>query len=156
MTHDSRPITIYRICRAAFRALDGEGARRYGGRWNSPGAPVIYTAGSASLAALELPVHLDPADAPDDLVLMAIEMPETVSMEILDEARLSAGWARSPTPSSCRELGDAWLARGQSCALSVPAAPMPEERNYLLNPAHPDLTKVKLISERKFRFDPRL
>jgi RES domain-containing protein len=156
LTHDPRLRTAYRICRAAFRALDGEGARRYGGRWNSPGTPVIYTAGTPSLAALELLVHLDPADAPDDLILMTIEIPHGVSSEVLDEARLAGHWAHTPMPPTCRELGDAWLAAGQTCVLSVPAAPMPEERNFLLNPAHPDFVKVKAISERRFRFDPRL
>lgn len=156
MTHEPRLRTAYRICRVAFRALDGEGARRYGGRWNSPGTPVVYTAATPSLAALELLVHLDPADAPEDLVLMTIGIPDGVSSESLDETRLAAHWARHPTPSTCRELGDAWLAAGRTCVLSVPAAPMPEERNLLLNPSHGDFARVKVVSERKFRFDPRL
>jgi RES domain-containing protein len=149
-------VLTYRICRSAFRALDGEGARRYGGRWNSPGTAVVYAAGTASLAALELLVHLDPADAPADLLLMTIAIPDAVRQEAVEATRLPAQWAQSPTPSTCRALGDAWLAAGQSCVLSVPAAPMPEERNYLLNPAHADFALVRLASERSFRFDPRL
>src|SRR5205814_1091186 len=39
-------------------AFTGEGARRYGGRWNSKGVAVVYTAASCSLAALEMLVHL--------------------------------------------------------------------------------------------------
>ena len=156
MTHDSRLTTTYRLCRAAFRALDGEGARRFGGRLNSPGTPVVYTAGTPSLAALELLVHLDPADAPDDLILMTIEIPAGVSREVLDPAQLAGQWAQHTTPATCRDVGDAWLAAGRSCVLSVPAAPMPEERNVLLNPAHADFAKVRVVSERKFRFDPRL
>jgi RES domain-containing protein len=145
-----------RSCRSACRALDSEGARRYGGRWNSPGTPLIYTASTASLAALELLVHVDPADAPGDLLLMTIEIPDQVRTEVLDESRLPARWNQSPAPPDCRALGDAWLAAGQSCVLSVPAAPMPEERDYLLNPAHADFAKVTVMSERRFRFDPRL
>jgi RES domain-containing protein len=147
---------LYRICRTAFRALDGEGARRFGGRWNSPGRAVIYASGTGSLAVLELLVHLDPADAPGDLRLLTLGIPDEVSRETLDESRLAAQWAQSPTPLSCRALGDAWLAAGRSCVLSVPAAPMPEERNYLLNPAHADFALVRVASERSFRFDPRL
>jgi RES domain-containing protein len=146
----------YRIGRSAFGALVGAGPRRYGGRWNSPGTAVVYAAGTASLAALELLVHLDPADAPDDLLLMTLEIPDGVSRESVDQRRLAAQWAQGTTPPACRALGDAWLAAGQSCVLSVPAAPMPEERNYLLNPAHADFAMVTVTSERRFRFDPRL
>ena len=32
---------VYRLCRARFKALDGEGARLNGGRWNSPGRPIV-------------------------------------------------------------------------------------------------------------------
>ena len=54
-------ITAWRIVRARFAdsAFDGEGARRYGGRWNSRGTRMVYTAGSQALAALEMLVHLD-------------------------------------------------------------------------------------------------
>jgi RES domain-containing protein len=149
-------VLLYRICRSAFRALDGEGARRYGGRWNSPGTAVVYAAGTASLAALELLVHLDPADAPADLLLMTIAIPDAVRQGVVEATRLPAQWAKNPTPATCRALGDAWLAAGRSCVLSVPAAPMPEERNYLLNPAHADFALVRVASERSFRFDPRL
>ena len=40
-------------------AFTGEGARLYGGRWNSKGTSMVYAASSQSLAALELLVHLD-------------------------------------------------------------------------------------------------
>lgn len=146
----------YCICRSAFKALDGAGARRYGGRWNNPGTAVIYTSTSAALAALELLVHLDPAEAPGDLVLMTIEVPESITRTRIDPAALPEQWTARATPARCREIGTAWLAAGNSCILEVPAAPMPEEFNMLLNPAHPDFARIRVIAERPFAFDPRL
>ncbi|MBI5171468.1 MAG: RES domain-containing protein [Candidatus Melainabacteria bacterium] len=61
--------------------MDGEGARLFGGRWNSPGLPAIYTSSHLSLAALELLVHLNFDNLPADLVWLKIEVPETGSME---------------------------------------------------------------------------
>ncbi len=55
-------VTAWRIFKPkhAAAAFTGEGARLYGGRWNSKGTAVVYAAGSAALAALELLVHLAP------------------------------------------------------------------------------------------------
>ena len=33
---------------------------------------------------------------------------------------------------------------------------MPEESNLILNPAHPRMREVKIVSTRAFHFDPRL
>lgn len=50
---------VYRLCKAAHIALDGKGARLWGGRWNSADWPMVYTAATPSLAVLEILVHLD-------------------------------------------------------------------------------------------------
>lgn len=146
----------YRICRQPFKALDGEGARQYGGRWNQPGQPMIYTSGTAALAALELLVHLEPSEAPDDLVLLTIDIPDNVPGERLDLTRLPRNWARTPGDAASRELGSAWLTSNATLFLMVPSAPIPEEYNVLLNPLHPDFARVRVVAERPFRFDPRL
>ncbi len=144
----------WRICRRAHRALDGEGARRYGGRWNSAGRPVIYCSASRALAVLELLVHVDPQDAPTDLYLLELSVPDA-AIERFDVKRLPATWARVAEHPACRAAGDAWLAAGKSLALLVPAAPVVEEWNLLINPAHPRFGQVKLKRQRKFSFDPR-
>ena len=147
---------LYRICRAPFRALDGEGARLWGGRWNEPGRPVVYTSRSLSLAALEYLVHVDADLAPTDLVALTLELPDDVAVEIVDAASLPDGWMHTPEPAACRALGDAWLTAGRTVALQVPAAPVPEEWNVLLDPRHPDMARVAIVAERAFAFDPRL
>lgn len=146
----------YRICRVAYRALDGEGARLYGGRWNTPGRPVVYTATTLALAALEYLVHVDVADVPTDLVALTLDVPDDVDVETVDPATLPEGWQQVTEPMVCTAIGDAWLRTGRSLALRVPSAPVPEESNLLLDPRHPDASRVRVVAERAFFFDPRL
>ena len=146
----------YRICRAPYRALDGEGARLYGGRWNSPGRPVVYTSSTLALAALEYLIHIDAADAPADLVALTIDIPDTLAVTHVDAAALSPGWEQVATPAVCQEIGDRWLNAGVTPLLRVPAAPIPEEVNLLIDPHHPAARDVAVLAERPFFFDPRL
>ena len=147
---------LYRICRAAHRTLDGEGARLWGGRWNSLGLPVVYASTSLALAALEYLVHVSVEDVPADLVALTIELPDAAESETVNVAELPAGWERTPEPQVCKDVGDAWLDAGRTMALRVPAAPVPEEANVLLNPRHPAAGDVRVVAERPFFFDPRL
>lgn len=147
---------VYRLCKASFKALDGEGARINGGRWNSPGRAVVYTSTTLSLAVLELLIHVDPAQIPVDLVALTIEVPDAVPIQALDTSTLPAGWDAVVGAPECRAMGDAWIALGSPAALRVPAAPIPEEFNVLLNPLHTDARRIAIISERPFTYDPRL
>ena len=118
---------VYRLCKAAHVALDGEGARLWGGRWNSAGRPMVYTAASPSLAVLEVLVHLDlPSELlPDDYQLLTISVP--------DDAPVSRVDAPISEDDLCRQTGDAFLADGAALTLSVPSVVVPQERNVLLN-----------------------
>jgi len=143
-------LKVYRLARAPFVALDGEGARLYGGRWNSPGRPLVYAAASPSLAVLEILVHLDlpPELVPSDYRLLTIEVPDDLPL-----ARLEALPA---DPAACRAAGDAFLQDGARAALSVPSAVVPQERNLLINPAHPLAAGVRTIQNEPFAIDARL
>ena len=146
----------HRICRRAHRPLDGEGARRYGGRWNSPGQPVVYASGSLALAALEFLVHVDSSEAPRDLLAMRISIPDDLSITEIKLRTLPAGWDRYPAGDACRKLGDRWVLTGKSAVLRVPSAPVHEEWNLLLNPRHPEFQRIREASMRRFQFDQRL
>jgi len=146
----------HRICRRGQRALDGEGARLHGGRWNSPGAPVVYASSTLALAALEYLTHLDASEAPADLVALRIHIPDDVRVKSVALQALPARWHRYPAPAACRSLGDAWIEKGDTAVLRVPAAPVFEEWNILLNPLHRDFKRIRQVSERRFRFDERL
>ncbi|HEQ71454.1 MAG TPA: RES domain-containing protein, partial [Spirochaetia bacterium] len=128
---------VYRIARERYiRDLSGDGARRYGGRWNSKGIPLLYTAASRSLAVVEYLVHVSISLAPQDLYLAEILFPDSPPPETVEPERLPPDWTRHPAPSALAEIGDAWARRGTSIALKAPSAVVPGEYNYLLNPRH--------------------
>ena len=149
---------VWRICRQTHgpQALDGLGGLYVSGRWHSKGSPILDTACSPALAALEVLVHVDPLLAPTDLRLLAIEVPADLSLESLEPNTLPPGWAEVPAPRALQALGDAWLRQQRTAALSVPSAVIRAERNILLHPRHPEASRLRLISDEPFAFDPRL
>lgn len=150
-------ITAWRIVRHGFAsvAFTGEGARLYGGRWNSPGQRVVYTAATASLAVLEMLVHLDRSAALASYVLIPCEFDEAL-VTPLDMGQVPSRWRHSPGPSALAVVGDAWLARGATPVLVVPSALIEHERNYLLNPAHADFGRITIGNAQPFSLDSRL
>lgn len=147
---------VWRLARSVYPVMDGEGARRYGGRWNAPGTPVVYTAGSLSLAALELLVHLNPDRLPEDLMAYAIDIPGRLAVQRIDVEDLPDGWDHRAEDAELRRLGQAWAGAEEAAILDVPSAVIPEERNVLINPRHPDASEVTVSHERPFTFDPRI
>jgi RES domain-containing protein len=149
-------VRVWRLCKREHAAFDGEGARLAGGRWNRRGTRLVYTSESLSLAALEILVHCDPALLPPDLVAIPADIPDSLRIERLDDASLPRDWRRSPAPDSLARIGSAWAAAAQTPVLSVPSAVVPRERNYLLNPGHPDFVKIRKGDPQPFSLDPRL
>ena len=146
---------VWRIASARFPVLDGEGARLFGGRWNSIGSPVVYTAEHASLAVLETLVWTDPEDVPDDLLLYEIEVPKDASVDRLNADGLPADWKEAGA-AVCVRLGDEWLASMRSLVLLVPSSIMDRDSNVLLNPRHPEARSVRVVRAEPFAFDLRL
>jgi len=136
-------------------AFSGEGARHYGGRWNSPGVPVVYTAEHASLAILEVFVHLGATELLSEYVLIPVEF-EEASVAVIDQAALAEDWRGYPAPVSVRTIGDEWVAGGRSAVLSVPSAVVPLERLFLLNPQHPDFSLIRIGDAQPLPLDSRL
>lgn len=138
---------VWRICRKPFADLSGDGARLYGGRWNSPGRPLLYTAETAALAVLEVRVHLDLdwSVIPDDYVLMEINLPDDISRQELTDV-----------PFDPIVAGDAWLASAVSALLRVPSFIIPESANVLINVTHPEAARAAAVTVRPFSFDERL
>ncbi|HMB54929.1 MAG TPA: RES family NAD+ phosphorylase [Thermoanaerobaculia bacterium] len=142
--------------RYADRAFDGEGARLYGGRWNLPGTPAVYTSTHLSLAVLELFVHLDPADAPEEMVTIPARVPAGTLVDELDVADLPGGWRSYPAPEAVQQLGTDRLAAGKAAVLLVPSVVIPAERNAVLDPRHADFTTIEIGEPEEFSFDPRM
>jgi RES domain-containing protein len=135
-------------------AFDGEGAWRFGGRWNSPGTRVVYCSANLSLAALENLVHLNPPVAFKS-VAIELEFDERL-IETIGAKSLPPDWTEEPPAVSTMRLGDRWVRERCSAVLKLPSAIIPTESNYLLNPAHRDFQKIIIRKPVAFSFDPRL
>ncbi|HQT05517.1 MAG TPA: RES family NAD+ phosphorylase, partial [Thiotrichales bacterium] len=131
-----------------------EGARLYGGRWNPKGYPIVYTAESRSLALLEMLVQDDPLRA--NYVLVPAHIPNDLSITIIQTQELPEDWRNLSTRDTLQTVGKDWLTSMRSAILSVPSAVLPAERNYLINPNHPDFQKIMLGSPESLQTDMRL
>jgi RES domain-containing protein len=150
-------LTAWRLVKTRYAgtAFDGEGARRYGGRWNSPGTLVAYAAGTASLAVLEVLVHVELGAVLPSYSLIAVEFDDAY-MEMLRPTALPEDWWVSPPSGATQSIGDRWIQEGRSAVLCVPSTVIGTERNYLFNVAHPDFSHVRVGKPEPFVFDARL
>lgn len=148
-------ISAWRIFKKRHKAAGGEGARRFGGRWNSKGVAVVYTSQTASLAALEMLVHLHAHEILSAYLLAEVSFDESLVEEV-SISKLPVNWRKDPAPLALQAIGDQWVAQGSSAVLRVPSVLVDTEWNYLFNPNHPDFAKCKFGKPRPFRFDSRL
>jgi RES domain-containing protein len=130
-------------------------ASGYPARWSAKGRFVIYTAGSRALACLENLVHRSGEGTNALYKVMIIEMPDSISMEVLEESTLKRDWHTIDNYSYCQSLGGKWLNDSASAVLRVPSVVIKKEFNYLINPNHPDFNKIKLAGNEDFDFDKR-
>ena len=139
----------WRICRAPYADLRGEGARLHGGRWNDPGLALVYLSEHPALSLLEILVHLDltPDFLPEDYVLVTVEMPNDMATETIDHAA---------PPTDMAAFGSTWLMQRRTPLLWVPSIILPQSYNILLNPIHPEARYVRKIGQEPLRFDARL
>lgn len=151
-------ITAWRIVMAKHKdsAFDGEGARIAGGRWNKIGIPLIYTADSLALAALEIIVHLPTHDVLKKIFFHIPVQFDTELIALLDPADLPDDWDRFPPPESTQTIGTEWALKKKSVILKVPSTVIRNEFNYLINPLHTDFKKLSFGNPQRFVFDPRI
>jgi RES domain-containing protein len=138
---------VYRVCRAIHARLDGEGAKRVGGRWNSPGKSVVYMAETVSLAVL---VHMAREDFPTGYVVVAALIPKEIRILAEEDLLIKFRGANQ------RQLGDQWIDLCHSAVLEVRSTIVPFEHNYLLNPRRPDFAGITVEPVAPFLFDERL
>jgi RES domain-containing protein len=149
-------VRVWRIATAAHAAFDGEGARRYGGRWTPKGVAAVYTSATLSLAAIELFVHLDPDLEPADLVAVHVDVPDGIPIHSLDIRQLPSDWRQYPAPDPLGRIGGEWFAAGRTVICAVPSVVIPHEWNYVLNPEHADFRRLVIGQPEAFSFDPRM
>jgi len=150
-------IKAWRITSATYQdsAFSGEGAKEYGGRFNSVGTPLVYTAGSLALATLELMANLNNRRR----LMGRVQIPVFFDEEhvlIRNAGDLPNGWDASQYGETTQEIGDRWVRSQKSLVLRVPSAVVPEEHNYLINPTHPDFESLEIGDPKPLSPDPRL
>ena len=145
----------FRVADGRFPIFDGTGARLIGGRWNSPGRPVIYAAETYAGALLEVLVHANLGRAPKTHAAIEIFIPSSISVELLDGLSLS-GWDAEDQIVS-RAFGDNWLSTRRSAVLMVPSVVLRgREHNVLINPEHPHFPRIEAGESHAVQWDKRL
>ncbi|MBU2571108.1 MAG: RES domain-containing protein [Gammaproteobacteria bacterium] len=146
---------IYRIADGRHPIWDGTGAAFIGGRWNSPGKPVIYGSLSYSCAMLEILAHANTGRIPETHQYVIVDVPGSVSVEIVEENQLPEGWD-SENNAPARAFGDQWLNQARTAIVIVPSVIARLDQNVLVNPLHPDAKKVIVSEPKKVIWDKRL
>ena len=140
-----------------FDPLSGAGGLSYAARWNKAGQPILYTAANPSLATLEIIVHTS-AELFGERTLLELDLPAD-SLETVSEQAFIQLLRNAPADDleqETRTFGTAWLREKRSLILAVPSFVMPIERNYILNPLHPEFEKVEIMRQELVTLDPRL
>jgi RES domain-containing protein len=150
-------LPVWRLCAATYgdTAYSGEGAELFGGRWSPPGIRVAYCSESRALALVEVLANADEQDRlfARKWVVVSAEIPADLIERPL---HFPAGWRNYPHPRETHAVGSDWARSKRSAALRVPSAMVAGEFNYLLNPAHPQFSRVRIGRPEPFTFDPRL
>lgn len=153
MTNTKR--VAYRVCKTRYAPDDASGAARVGGRWNSPGRPVIYCGISQAGAMLEILTYANRIKLPGAHHVATFIIPADVATETVT-AHDATGWDE-PGSDIARSIGDAWLDRSKTAVLFVPSAiAQPYEQNVVINPAHTDFARLTMTVPVAIRWDPRL
>lgn len=149
--------TAWRITSAehADTAFSGEGAKEYGGRFNSVGTPVVYTSDSISLATLELLAKAGRRQRLSDRVVLPVTFDKN-HVIVYEEKDLPEGWDERPHGPASQQIGDQWIESESSVVLQVPSVVVPAEHNYLINPEHPEFEELEIGEPRPLDPDPRL
>lgn len=151
---------VHRICKAKYASaiFSGAGGMEASGRWHHKGRPIVYTAQTLSLCALEYLVHLGRRDSNIALVSAQLTISDDIPVKALDISTLPANWDVWPPLETTMAIGDAWLVESNSAVLKVPSALIPAESNFLLNPQHPDFAQISrsVTMPARFTFDKRL
>ncbi|SNT26223.1 RES domain-containing protein [Ekhidna lutea] len=142
---------VYRLTLPKYADdLSGMGAALFGGRWNSIGNFMLYTAQTSSLSILEHLVHITGADS-FKYLLLALNVDENQVEDL--RTSLPENWKSDENTTS--KIGDQWIKNQFSAILKVPSAINPLESNFLINPNHPDL-KMEIVNQDWFVYDRRL
>lgn len=150
---------VWRLARPEYADdLTGKGNIASGSRWNSPGRGILYASFNLSLCVLETFIHLPlPLRAKlPEMAAMVLEIPNSATNHTILRGELPADLESPEALRRCREIGDDWLQSEQHLLLIAPSFVVPQEQNVMINPAHPTMPHIAVVSTERFQFDPRL
>ena len=146
---------VHRICNSLYSDdLSGNGAKLFGGRWNSRGIPMLYVSEHISLAVLEMLVNNQFKDFSIELCLIRISIPDTIEIKEIKLNKLKLEWNEDFSYS--KFIGNEFIKSMNNLILKVPSAVIGEEHNFLINPLHADFKKIKIADTKQFKTDERL
>jgi RES domain-containing protein len=146
---------VHRICNSLYSDdLSGNGAKLFGGRWNSKGIPMLYVSEHISLAVLEMLVNNQFKDFSIELSLLRISIPDSIEIKEIKLSKLKPKWNEDFSYS--KFMGNEFIKSMNNLILKVPSAVIGEEHNFLINPLHPDFKKIKIAEVKQFSTDERL
>jgi RES domain-containing protein len=150
-------IQVWRITheRTLKMAFSGDGSTKHGGRWNSRGYRAVYVADSLALATLEILVHGVPYETLKRFYSIPAKIPEDLISKV-NQNKLPTNWRKDPPPATLQKIGNQWIKDNRSAVLKVPSAVIPVEFNYVINPDHPDVSKIKIGRKKRHALDVRL
>lgn len=148
---------VFRLSKAAYaNDLSGKGAEKSGGRWNPKGIAMIYTSSSRALCTAEIAVHLPLGIIPDDFSLITLEISDKIKIKELSKEQLPKDWKNVPPSFSSQQTGHNFVLENEYAVMKVPSVVVPGDYNYLINPNHKDIKKIKIVAVEPFEFDRRL
>src|SRR5437588_4542050 len=109
---------------------------------------------SPSLSTAPCECGVSAAVLPKNFVMTPISIPDRVAIFRSPTRDLPEGWNRRTAIHSVELMGTRILLT--NAVLEVPSAIVPEERIYVLNPAHPESRHIRFLPPEPFRFDPQL
>ena len=148
-------MNVFRIARSEHNNLTGEGARLYGGRWNSPGTGAVYCSQYCSLAVLEFLVHFKFSLDPPETNILTISFPDDLPVSEIKISELPSDWNVYTFNPKLQKIGDKWLKGKETLLLKVPSVIIEQEYNYIINPSHKQIGRVKINNKTKFKIDAR-
>lgn len=148
---------VFRLAKKKFcNDLNGRGAEIMGGRWNNKGTPLVYTSDSRALCTAEIAVRTPLGILPIDYWMIELDLPDSLKIFELKAIKLPKDWMSFPHSNSTQILGDKFVADQNFLIMKVPSAIVQGDSNYVLNPLHQDIKKVKIVKQVRFEFDGRL
>ena len=145
---------VYRIVLAKY--ADRLIASGRAARWNGNNVKVIYTSSSQSLACLENVVHRSYLGLNQNFRLLTIHIPELLEIADISLKNLDKSWTSFEKLPYTQAIGNEWIKANETPILKVPSAIIGQEYNYLMNPNHPDFSKIELLANDAFIFDSRI